>query len=335
MSNEVRHLSNSNAYLNKYILLTTIGLIRAKIFNAATYSQLLFQIFTTYLFTMEKITSLKDQSYDTLYRAFYKAFEGYEMQVNKEEFIAMILRRGFNAGLSFGAFVNDELVSFTLNGVGYFNGKKTAYDTGTGTVKDFRGQGLASRIFEYSIPFLKQAGIRQYLLEVLQHNHAAVSVYSKQGFTVTREFNYYTIPIKNLKLKQKPKADGLEINPIDLSFISKMKSCFDFEPSWQNSFESVHRRLEDFRMFGAFVNGDLTGHCILDPSTGDITQIAVHHDFRRKGIGTALLEKAISQINFSSIKIINTEDTAGSIHRFLHAHGIERSGKQFEMVKAL
>jgi ribosomal protein S18 acetylase RimI-like enzyme len=50
---------------------------------------------------------------------------------------------------------------------------------------------MATEIFLYSIPYLKEVGISQYLLEVLQHNTKAVSLYKKLGFEVTREFSYF------------------------------------------------------------------------------------------------------------------------------------------------
>ena len=41
----------------------------------------------------------------------------------------------------------------------------------------YRGQNLAGTIFTHSIPFLREAGIHQYLLEVLQNNEKAIAVY--------------------------------------------------------------------------------------------------------------------------------------------------------------
>lgn len=41
----------------------------------------------------------------------------------------------------------------------------------------YRGQNLADTIFTHSIPFLREAGIHQYLLEVLQNNEKAIAVY--------------------------------------------------------------------------------------------------------------------------------------------------------------
>lgn len=148
------------------------------------------RIFTPKSNIME-IKSLINTSYDDLFEAFEQAFADYEVQLNKTELRKMMKRRGCDPKLSFAAFDADRIVSFTCNGIGNFNGTLTAYDTGTGTLKDYRGQGLATKVFEESIPDLKAAGIKEYLLEVLQHNTGAVSLYRNIGFEVTREFYYF------------------------------------------------------------------------------------------------------------------------------------------------
>lgn len=111
-----------------------------------------------------EIKSLENTGFDTLFEAFNAAFAGYEVQLNKSELQTMLKRRGFNPALSFAAFDGDKIVSFTCNGTGDYNGVKTAYDTGTGTLEAYRGNGLATQIFETSIPYLREAGIKEYLL---------------------------------------------------------------------------------------------------------------------------------------------------------------------------
>ena len=152
---------------------------------------------------METIKSLDTLSFGSLFTAFNEAFRDYEIQVNSEELSVMLSRRGFVPSLSFGLFEDDKLIAFTLNGIGEFNSQRTAYDTGTGTIKEYRGKGLASKIFTDSLPFLKEAGVSQYLLEVLQHNTSAVSVYRKLGFAVSREFNYFTQPGSSVSIPSK------------------------------------------------------------------------------------------------------------------------------------
>ncbi len=285
---------------------------------------------------METIKPLDSISFDTLYSAFNEAFGSYEVKVNKDELQIMLKRRGFVPKLSFGTFVNDKLVSFTLNGIGMFNGKKTAYDTGTGTIEAFRGKGMASKIFTYSIPYLKDAGISQYLLEVLQHNESAVSVYKKLGFTVSRDFNYFVQPNIDVKLHDKQLRSSLSIKETCLdSATENLISFWDFIPSWQNSFEAILRCADDFRVIGAYDGQRLIGYCIFEPNSGDLTQIAVDKAYRRQGIGTALLKEALFRNRHSSVKAVNSEINCEAMTAFLESNNIPLKGKQFEMIKTL
>jgi len=284
---------------------------------------------------MEIIKSLAGTTFDVMFEAFSEAFKDYEMQVNKEELYTMIHRRGFNPELSFAAFEGDKIIAFTFNGIGTYNGKATAYDTGTGTIEEYRGRGLAAKIFNYSVPYLKQAGIKQYLLEVLQHNPGAVSLYKKVGFEVSREFNYFVCKTEEVKLQHKMLSADLQIKQIDLSLKDEMRGFRDFKPAWQNNFAAIAGKPEDFIMLGAFKAQVLLGYCIFDPHTGDITQIAVHAKARRQGIATNLLKEALKSNQHSNVKCINTEISCESITKFLQSNGFPLSGKQFEMTKQL
>ncbi len=284
---------------------------------------------------METITSLDKISFDFLFDAFSGAFNDYEVQINKDEFHMMLSRRGFVPELSFGAFDEDQLVSFTLNGIGMFNNQETAYDTGTGTVKEYRGKGLATEVFTFSIPKLKKAGITQYVLEVLQHNTLAITVYKNLGFEVTREFNYFVQHRDEIKHGLRPVQAKYELKRIGLELKGQMASFQDFAPSWQNSFESIARRTSDFIMLGAFDGTTLVGYCIFAPDTGDITQIAVDKNYRRQGIASALLDELSKGNKHQNIKLINAEIGCESIKKFAESIGIFQKGRQFEMIRQL
>jgi ribosomal protein S18 acetylase RimI-like enzyme len=247
----------------------------------------------------------------------------------------MLHRRGFTPKLSFGAFSGEKLVSFTFNGTGRFNNIPTAYDTGTGTIEEYRGKGLASRIFEYSIPHLKGAGISQYLLEVLQHNSTAVSLYRRLGFEVSREFNYFTESSSQLRLPTISPDSNYKILPADLTQKEQMSSFRDNPPSWQNSFDAVERAPEDFLILGAYSDDKLVGYCIFEPGSGDITQIAVEKRYRRKGIASLLLLEAIQANQYDSVKAINYLTNQTDFSYLMDSFGISKKGQQFEMIKQL
>lgn len=282
-----------------------------------------------------EIKSLGKIDFETISVAFGKAFADYDIQLNADELKTMWKRRGFNPDLSFAAFENDNIVAFTLNGIGYFKGVKMAYDTGTGTLKDYRGQGLATKIFEYSIPFLKEANINHYLLEVLQHNTKAVSVYRKIGFKVTREFNYFSWKNEEIEDETKNSDTSYQIESFDIDQYDSISDFWDFDPSWQNSFESIRRTREDFIYLGVFEDRKIVGYCIFEPNSGDITQIAVDKAHRRNGIASLLLQR-VSKLNKNAkTKLLNTDSTCSSIVDFFKSKNIEITGKQFEMIKDL
>jgi len=281
-----------------------------------------------------EIKSLINTDFETIFNAFNQAFVDYEMQLNAEELKTMLKRRGYNPDLSFAAFEGEKIVAFTLNGIGNFNGTKTAYDTGTGTLKEHRGKGLATKIFEYSIPYLKAANINHYLLEVLKHNTKAFSVYRNIGFEVTREFNYFVW--KNEEINNKISIQSpCSIERIDIEKHLYISGFWDFYPSWQNSFESIQRTSEDFISLGAFIDKKLVGYCVFEPNTGDITQIAVNKPFRRKGIASLLLHE-IGKLNKNAkTKLLNSDISCDSIVNFLKAKNVEITGKQFEMTREI
>ena len=281
-----------------------------------------------------EIKSLEKTEFETIFRAFSQAFADYEVQWNKEQLKAMLKRRGFVPELSFAAFDdNGEIVAFTFNGTGYFNGILTAYDTGTGTIKDYRGRGLATEIFETSLPYLKKNKIEQYLLEVLQHNLKAISIYKKLGFETTREFNYFMQKRENIDSRVKNSAFSVkQMDTIDFDSISNF---WDFHPSWQNNTEAIKRASEDFISLGVFNEQKLIGYCVFEPASGDITQIAVKKQNRRQGIATLMLNEVIKYNKSDTVKIVNTDILCNSITEFLKAKNIALKGKQFEMIKKL
>ncbi len=281
------------------------------------------------------IKSLEGIDFNTIFEAFNKAFKDYEMQLNKDELRVMLLRRGMVPELSFAAFKDNDIVGFTFNGIGKFNGIKTAYDTGTGTLPDYRGKGIATKIFNYSLPFLRQDGVNQYLLEVLQHNTKAVSVYKNIGFKVSREFNYYISKSDAVKVDKKTSNNDIVINTIEVKQITKLENYWDFHPSWQNSMDAINRNPDEFIIKGAFINDVIAGYFVFEPNPGDLTQLAVDKNHRRKGIATAML-KHILELNLNhSIKVINTDTNCNSITEFMGANSTFPSGKQFEMILIL
>jgi ribosomal protein S18 acetylase RimI-like enzyme len=286
---------------------------------------------------MIQITSLESTSVAELHAAFNKAFADYAEPFNKtqQELKNMLSRRGYRPDLSFGAFHNNELVSFILNGIGQWNGEWTVYDTGTGTIKDFRRQGLVKKIFQQSVPILQQKDIRQYLLEVIKVNTKAFELYKKEGFNVVRELDYYISSKDKLQFKPGKADKNWLVKEIDTPDWELFKTFREFNPSWQNSIEAMNRGTGRFKILGIYRMLELAGYAIIEPETGDIPQFAIAKPFRRKGMGTTLLRAVAEYSDAGAIKFINSDAAYGPFREFMKSVGLTPGHGQYEMMLKL
>ncbi|OFY09772.1 MAG: hypothetical protein A2X11_08350 [Bacteroidetes bacterium GWE2_42_24] len=282
------------------------------------------------------IQSLSDTPVADIHSCFEKAFidyaEPFDLTIPQLQY--MIGRRGYAPDLSFGAFNNGTLVGFTLNGLGTWNGQKTVYDTGTGMIKEFRKQGLATRLFNDSLPVLRAAGVKQYLLEVIRTNQNAYDLYLKAGFTVTRQFEYYVMPVAQLELNNY-QMDGLVIAETDNPDPVVFSSFQDFVPSWQNSVAAISRKSDYFKIFGAFFDNKLVGYGIIETHTGDIPQLAVAKEFRRRKVATILFNHLIREVNPPAVRFINVQHDYEPFNRWVEHLGLKAGYGQYEMMMKL
>jgi ribosomal protein S18 acetylase RimI-like enzyme len=281
---------------------------------------------------MPQIRTLQKTSFEQIFNAWSDAFSDYARSWTYEDLQRMLLRRSYNAALSFGAFHGDELVGFILNGSGIFNSIRTAYDTGTGVIKAYRGKGLTKSMFDESLPLLRSAGMQQYLLEVLSDNATAISIYTKAGFTTSRILNYYVQPVSDIQLRTTTLPAEYTIKDISINDLTNVESMCDYLPAWQNSLTAIANKPEYFKIIGVYYDNALIGYGVIESVSGDIPQLAVATTHRRKGIGTTLLATLLKYNTHSTVRFINTDANCLSMSAFLNSNGIPLSGTQQEMI---
>jgi ribosomal protein S18 acetylase RimI-like enzyme len=282
---------------------------------------------------------LKEENFDTVYGTFVKAFSDYQikMEITKEQFKEMNVRRGLSYELSAGA-VDDEgkMVGLALNGADFWDKILTAYDMGTGVVPEFRGKGVADGMFDFLIPKLRQSGVKQYLLEVIRSNQKAHNLYKKKGFRETRQFECFTAEATSLNLKNTINAeDTISIKPIEKPEWSLLESFWEWRPSWQNSINSVKRSQSRKIVLGAFKDSRCVGYGIIYPESGDIPQFAVKETFRRQGVGTLLMKALAREARRGKLAVVNVDNSSQATLHFLTDLGFKIFPGQYEMVLEL
>lgn len=274
---------------------------------------------------------------EELHGTFLEAFSDYlvKMDVPLWKFETMARRRGMVPDMSVGAWAGDRLVGFIFNGVRQWDGRLTAYDTGTGVVPDFRKMGATTRMFARSLDLLREAGVERYLLEVIKDNDPAGELYRKQGFETVRGLNCYVAPREALGTGPVPEDVTLAALPLDALGWERLATFWDFAPSWQNSVDSVMAVPETLSAVTAVAEGQVVGYGIVEPATGDVPQLAVDPGMRGRGIGRALLGALLDLTEAENLVALNLEETSEAANAFVEAVGFAPYTAQHEMVLTL
>ena len=272
---------------------------------------------------------LSDHDFESLYVCFLAAFSDYEvdMQMSREQFRQRIVRDGVRMEMSAGAFdANQQMIGFCINGVGTWQGTETAYDAGTGVVREYRGRGVGKELFAFLTPRLRDKGIKQYLLEVLKTNTPAASLYRKLGFMDTRQLAVFR------SFTRIGNSSDASVRQIEQPDWNLYRSFWDGYPSWQNSIDAVERIATDTMIAAAYLNDECVGYGIVFTPSANLMQLAVSPRHRRKGIGSAILAALEPP---ERLKINNIDEQLTNALEFYKANGYKQVLGQYEMMKTL
>lgn len=284
---------------------------------------------------------LSEEDFGQLYQTLLEAFSDYivPMQPEIDALRRLYQMEGVALDYSFGAFDGDKMVGFTVNGIGDWQGKLTAYDAGTGVIPSYRRKGISRRMFEYILPFLRERQIKQYLLEVITENKPAFELYKSLGFQIEREFAVFK-QNKDFILEDsdQPNRQNIEIKEIENPDWSFLQSFWAHLPSWQNSIDSMKRSAADAainkKVLGVFLDNEMIGYGIVFPKSGNVPQFVIAENHRRKGFGNALLNALQKQAK-AELKVNNVDEKGRDVTAFLRANGFSLLTRQYEMLLKL
>ena len=275
---------------------------------------------------------LSSDDFDSLYDCFLTAFSDYavDMQMSREQFQQRLTRDGVSLQHTAAAFDGERMVGFCLNALGQWQERQTAYDGGAAVIPDYRGRGVAKEMFAFLMPRLKEAGVSQYLLEVLTSNTPAARLYRKLGFVETRRLAVFrSEPQKGTR---DTRESDVSISPVKRPDWPLFQTFWDGHPSWQNSIEAVERVTADRTIIGAYVNKECVGYGVVFVPSANLMQLAVAPQHRRQGIGSTILA-ALEQSE--PLKINNIDEELKPTLAFYEANGYKQVLEQFEMIKTL
>jgi len=276
---------------------------------------------------------LDDGCLAELFQSFTEAFSDYivPFALTETQFRNHIKLTAVDLNRTVGCFENGQMIGFSLNGFGDWNGLPTVYDAGTGVLPAYRRQGISRAMFEFMLPEFERHGFKQVVLEVITSNSGAIRLYEGLGFRISRD-------LLLLQCDARP-AFEVEVDPelsikaIDQPDWRAFKEFWNGEPSWQNSPESIDRSLAMKTTLGAYVNGSCVGYMIFSSRFGRISQLAVAKEARRSGVATALIQAMHEKIEPGfSAQVINIDASLIDATALFKKCGYFERLRQYEMV---
>ena len=280
---------------------------------------------------------LKPLDLTEMYITFLDAFSDYPVpfKLTKEQFVRKFVQKlKLDFNLSVGAFHYDgSLAGFILTSTNYYEGRNTAYNGGTGVRPRYRGQQLTLKMYDYLIPLLKNARIKQCVLEVLTSNERAIKSYERVGFEKSRYFKCYALKSKT-KIPQTTNSD-IEIFNVKIPNWDLYERFSDFRTSFLDSTRMIIDNLANETIIEARLKDECIGFGIYQPSFGRISQIGVAPDHRRKGIGTAIMHYIWDTSLHKKLTVINVDKQAENIMGYLDSMHFDNQLDQYEMTLTL
>jgi ribosomal protein S18 acetylase RimI-like enzyme len=280
---------------------------------------------------------LKSQDIPALYEAFQQAFADYiiPIKVSREDFAIKFKREGVEPTFCVGAFQDGKLAGFVMNGLGEWQGKPTAYNAGTGVLPGHRGQRLTQQMYAFLIPKLRESGVEQCLLEVIELNEPAVKAYKAIGFETTRALDCFRSPKQNLLLSEKIPKHITVRKAAKPNWEAYAEFC-EISPSWQNSKYAFRKSPDQKLVLEAYFEEKLlVGYIAFFPRTGAIAQMAVQQSYRNRGVATALLKEVVRESEAGALLVTNVDASCQVLVEFLERSHFSKFLVQQEMRLAL
>ena len=270
-----------------------------------------------------QIKNLADLSFDEIVDCFLKSFADYAMSMDLP---ASFWKKRWatdqvDFSLSFGMFDDGQLVGFILNGIGVHEQKKTAFNAGTGVLPSHRGQRIVKQLYANCLPILREKGIENCLLEVLQSNQKAIKAYQSVGFEIIKNYKCFSGEIKS-----EPNHHSLiTFQQKEIPDWEKYDRFTTYGHAWGNSKTAIEIT-EKYDFWEMYANAKLIGYFIVHPVSGTIAQLELEN-WAKYG---ALLFQKIASFH-AKVKINNLDERDETKIKCLQSIGLQNTVDQYEM----
>ncbi|WP_246009520.1 GNAT family N-acetyltransferase [Brevibacillus fluminis] len=188
---------------------------------------------------MVTIKKLSECTFLQAVEAWNKGFEGYffDATTTVDRFITRFAYEGLSSDLSIVAFHDDQPVGLILSGVRTIDGKKVAWNGGTGVASAYRKQGVGREMMKALMALYEEAGIDVAILEAFRQNEKAIALYQQMGYEIIDQLLF----LQNTEaFETNPFADAKKLPftvkhgiPQDVRHLSFSDTLHPWQTQWQ------------------------------------------------------------------------------------------------------
>lgn len=182
-----------------------------------------------------KFKTVSQCTLEEVLKAWNKGFEGYFVEINMiaEMFLHRLVGEGLSPTHSIVIFDQDEPIAIVLNGFRIVNGKKTAWNGGTGISPDYRGKGVSRLLMEEALAIYEREQVEIATLEAIKENKVAIALYEKYGYAISNQLLFLSGEYEG-KLKHTASIHIETIRPEQLQHFPFYQEDVPWQCSWQS-----------------------------------------------------------------------------------------------------
>ena len=187
---------------------------------------------------MITIKRLNECSFTEALVAWNEGFKGYyvNMEMSLEQYLTRMMNEELSPKYSVMAFDENKPVGCILNGVRSINGKKFAWNGGTGVSPDYRNKGVGKLMMMETIRIYTEQNVQTATLEAISTNQPAIALYKKMGYHIKGQLMNYGQTGKIRFPEMQFTYRSLKCRPIEVGFLH----IYNPEVQWQTQIESIH-----------------------------------------------------------------------------------------------
>ncbi|MTI31918.1 GNAT family N-acetyltransferase [Xanthovirga aplysinae] len=275
--------------------------------------------------------SIEPEDLPKMYGAFKRVYADFPAPffLHQEMYLKKyIARQNIDYKLSVGAFEDDKLIGFILSSVALYEGKLTAFNNSEGFLPVHRKEEVSVKMYDFLRPLLQKAEVKQCLIEVQTNDKKLLKVAKKLGFKANK--TYHCLILSNQQILASQPPGGISIRIQDKADWDFYESFTDVNAPFLNSRYHLDNNEYDEMVISAKKSGEDIGFAIFEPDMGRVAQIGVRRDFRRRGVGSALLS-FIYQLSANKSLLVNVDTKAKDVNEYFKEMGFETIGELAEM----